>query len=107
MKKQAGQDFNELMDESLESPEVNHYLKSFSVLIGDLVLARRVQLAWSQSILAEKAGTIQTRISQIESGDSNVQSNTLDKVLKALGLTGLQPTYINNEEATSREAVLL
>lgn len=86
MKKQAGQDFSELIEEAHEIPEVNHYLNSFSVLIGDLVLARRIQLAWSQTTLAKKAGTIQSRISQIESGDSNDQLKTLDKSAKGTGI---------------------
>lgn len=96
----TGSDFANLKQEAREIPEVAEYLDSFSVTIGNMVLARRLQLGYTQALLAELADTTQARISQIESGNGNVTSTVLNKVFKALKITSLNPTF-QDEEAVS------
>jgi transcriptional regulator with XRE-family HTH domain len=64
-------------------------------------MARRIQLGWSQKQLAEASGTTQARISLIESGDAGIKLGTIDKVLKALGLTDINPNF--REDAVTSE----
>lgn len=96
MSKKLGQDYMQLMDDIKQIPEVKEYLSSFSVIVGDLVIARRMQLNWTQTELAKEAQTTQARISQIESGYEGVKIGTIDKVFKALGLQSIQTNYKQN-----------
>lgn len=96
----AGQDFNDFMEEARRDPDVASYLDSFSTAVGDLVLARRTALGWTQQMLAKQAGTTQARISQIEAGFDGVKMETLDKVFRALGLSHVVPYY--REDAATR-----
>lgn len=100
MNKRLGDDFKELTQEAMEIPEVRNYLKSFSVIIGDTVYARRMQLNLSQRELAEKANTIQSRISMIEKASGNVSQDILDRVFQVLRLQDIQVTF--NEDAAAR-----
>lgn len=52
--------------------------------IADEVLRLRIEKGWSQSELAERAGTKQANISRLESGLSNPSINFLQKLAKAL-----------------------
>jgi len=104
MPKQRGQDYKNFVEATNEIPEVREYLKSLPVIFGDLVLARRLQLGWTQQELAKKAGTTQARISLIEAGGEGVQLRTLDKVFGALGLANLRPDYRDDDAATHEEA---
>jgi ribosome-binding protein aMBF1 (putative translation factor) len=103
MTKKRGQDYKDFVEATNELPEVKEYLQSFPVIIGDLVLARRLQLGWTQKELAEKAETNQARISQIEAGAEGVKVGTLGKVFGALGLAGFNPKY-REDAATSQTA---
>ena len=94
-------DLQEFIKEVNDLPQINEYLNSFPVIIGDLVMARRLQLGWTQRQLAMAAGTNQARISQIEAGHEGVKIGTIDKVFKALGLTRITPSYI--EDAAAKE----
>jgi len=94
-------DLQEFMKEVHDLPQIHEYLNSFPVIIGDLVMARRIQLGWTQRQLAKAAGTNQARISQIEAGHEGVKIGTIDKVFKALGLKRITPTYI--EDAAAKE----
>lgn len=100
MSKRPGQDFEELMREARQNPEIADYLDSFSVAVGDAVFAQRLVLGWTQRNLAEKAGTTQARISQIEAGFEGIKMETLNKVFKALGLKQLNSLF-QEEAATS------
>jgi ribosome-binding protein aMBF1 (putative translation factor) len=93
MGKKLGQDFNALLQEAYADPETSNYLKSFSVIIGDMVYARRMQLNISQADLAKQAGTSQRLISLIETAKGNVGQEILDKVFKELKLTALLPAF--------------
>lgn len=101
--RKLGQDFAEFFEGVNRIPEVKEYLCSFSVIVGDLVMARRMQMGWSQKQLADAAGTTQPRISLIEAGDVGIKLRTLDKVFRALGLTQMIPSF--SEEAASTELV--
>lgn len=52
--------------------------------LADDILKLRMEKGWSQSELAERAGTKQANISRLESGLSNPSVNFLQKVAKAL-----------------------
>lgn len=92
-KKNFRSDLQEFMEEVNDIPEVKEYLNSFPVIIGDLVMARRMQLGWTQKELAKMADTTQARISQIESGHEGIKVGTIDKVFKVLGLQKINPSY--------------
>ncbi|OXM14247.1 helix-turn-helix domain-containing protein [Paenibacillus herberti] len=100
MDKRLGQDFETLLKQAGEVPSVDEYLKSFSVVIGDMVYARRMQLNLSQQQLAAEAGTTQSKISQIESANGNVGQDILDRVFRVLKLADLTPTY--DEQAVAQ-----
>jgi len=85
--RKPGQDYNDFVKTTNELPGVVEYLQSFPVIIGDLVLAHRLQKGWTQQKLAQEAGTTQEQISMIEDGDGGITTGTLGKVLQALGLT--------------------
>ncbi|WP_222934666.1 helix-turn-helix domain-containing protein [Paenibacillus terrae] len=103
MAKETGQDYTELMKELHTLPEVEEHLNSFSVIVGDLVLARRIHLGWSQTKLANAAKTTQARVSQIEAGYDGVKMETLSRVFKALGLVQMNPKF--SEDAVCKEEV--
>jgi transcriptional regulator with XRE-family HTH domain len=72
-------------------------------MIGTLVFARRVELRLTQQQLAEMAGTNQAHISKIEAGDDSVTGKVLNKVMRVLSLSALQPVF--HEHAAGRELV--
>lgn len=51
---------------------------------GELVRRRREELGWSQSMLAEAAGTGQALISRIESGRVNPTVDMLKRLAEAM-----------------------
>lgn len=93
MNKPLGQNYKDFMDKAREISEVQEYLESFSVSIGNMVFARRMQLNLTQQQLADLAGTTQKRISLIESASGNVEQKTLDNVFRALKLKSLNASF--------------
>src|SRR4051812_26647651 len=55
--------------------------------IADKLVAARIAARLTQGELAERAGTTQARISEMESGDGNPTAETIGKVFAALGLS--------------------
>jgi DNA-binding XRE family transcriptional regulator len=100
MVRELGQDFEALLQEAKAIPEVNEYLNSFSVVIGDIVYARRMQMNLTQQQLAELAGTTQKQISLIESAKGNVGQEIMDRVFSKLKLAKLEAQF--EEEAAAR-----
>lgn len=100
MERRLGQDYEELLQEAKEIPEVRDYLNSFSVVIGNIVYARRMQLNLSQQELAQKAETTQKRISLIECANGNVSQDVLNKVFRALNLSDIVAHF--DEQAAAR-----
>ncbi|WP_167670250.1 helix-turn-helix domain-containing protein [Paenibacillus tianmuensis] len=105
MTKKLGQDYADFLKDAEEIPEVREYLNSFSVIIGDLVMSRRLQLGWSQKELANAARTTQARISQIEAAHEGIKMETINKVFRALGLAGINPNF--REDAAGCEQVFV
>jgi ribosome-binding protein aMBF1 (putative translation factor) len=99
-----GQSFKELKQKAREISEVEEYLNSYSVVIGNIVFARRIQLGYSQKQLADKAKTTQHRISTIESGQGNATMDVMDRVFHCLKLVQLDPTF--DEQAAAREQAM-
>lgn len=93
MTKPLGQNYKDFMDKAREISEVQEYLESFSVSIGNMVFARRMQLNLTQQQLADLAGTTQKRISLIETASGNVEQKTLDNVFRALKLKSLNASF--------------
>jgi transcriptional regulator with XRE-family HTH domain len=54
--------------------------------VGRLIIEYRMRLGLSQAEIARRAGTKQSRISELETLNGNVRFDTLDKVAMALGL---------------------
>lgn len=97
--KQLGQEFEELTKLAMEIPEVADYLESFSVVIGDLIFARRIQLGLTQLELAQLANTTQATISNIEAGKEGTKIGTLNRVFRILKLATIIPWF--DEEAAA------
>lgn len=95
----VGKSFQELKQRAREIPEVREYLDSYSVVIGNIVFARRMQLGYTQKELADLIGTKQGRISEIETGDGNVTMDVMNRVFKVLGLQRLDPFYVDEQAA--------
>lgn len=104
-KNSLGKDFMELEKRAEKIPEVKEYLQRFSVIIGDLVLARRLQLGLTQKKLAQLAGTTQATISRIEAGDEGVKAGTLNNIFRVLKLSHIHPEF--SEDAASKEVTLI
>jgi transcriptional regulator with XRE-family HTH domain len=54
--------------------------------VGRLIVRYRMRHRWSQQDLAARAGTKQSRVSELETLGGNVRFDTLDKIVTALGL---------------------
>jgi ribosome-binding protein aMBF1 (putative translation factor) len=99
MAKRRGEAYENFVAQTNEIAEVREYLTSLPVILGDLVLARRQQLKWTQKDLATKAQTTQARISQIEDGFAGTKMETMARVFDALGLVSINPGYRDNAAA--------
>lgn len=82
-----------------EVPGVKEFMESFSVQMAQAIMDRRIDLGWTQERLAQEVrritgeSTPQSTISRIEGGASGIRAETYDKVLRALGFTGLTLTF--------------
>ena len=79
-------DFEELFSEELGDAEfIDHYRrqKPYSDLVIDVV-NRRNELEMTQKELAKRAGTYQSRISKIESGEHDFRLSTIINIAEAL-----------------------
>lgn len=100
MTKPLGQNFKELKESARDIPEVREYLESFSVVVGNLVQARRIQMGLTQAQLANLAGTKQATISKVEAAKENVTMDTLNRIFSALRLSELNPIFADEDAAT-------
>lgn len=57
-------------------------LKSKAFIIGELIKEERLSANLTQAQLAEKTGTKKSYISRIENGNSDIQLNTLLKIVE-------------------------
>lgn len=54
--------------------------------VGRMIVQHRLRLGVSQAEIARRAGTKQSRVSEIETLSGNVRFDTLDRIAMALGL---------------------
>ena len=73
---------------------LNHRVKLFLELLGELINARRLELNMSQATLAQMAGLSRTALYNIEHGLADERTTTLMRVAWALKMsyTGLMAT---------------
>ena len=93
-------DHESLMAELRKVPGVKEHLSSFSVVIGKQILKRRIGMKLTQQALVEFANEkgisfTQSALSKAETGQ-NVESETYNKIFKALGLENAQLTFIDS-----------
>jgi DNA-binding Xre family transcriptional regulator len=71
-----------------QSPGVRAAIEQLSsrMNVGRLIVRYRARRRWSQHDLALRAGTKQSRVSELETLSGNVRFDTLDKIASALGL---------------------
>lgn len=79
--------FDESLKEALKDPE---FKKAYDALevefsIIEQVIRKRLEKGLTQKQLAQKAGTKQSAISRLESGNANPSIAFLEKISKALG----------------------
>jgi DNA-binding XRE family transcriptional regulator len=91
--KKPRQDFLDLKAKVRTISGMSDYLDSYSVVIGNLVFARRMQLGYTQSQLAELSGTNQAHISLIEAGADSITAKVLNRVFRVLKLASIHPIY--------------
>lgn len=84
--------FKDILDKEygkLGTPSREEYeMRSLAFRVGEMVKSERKQNHMTQKQLAEKSGTKRTYISRIENGRSDIQLNTLHKIIE----TGLGRT---------------
>lgn len=84
------------MRELEEVPGVKEFMESFPVLIAHQIYARRIDLGWTQKDLAEQVKKVtgesvpQSTISRVEGASPGIKAETYDKILRALGMTGMK-----------------
>lgn len=69
---------------------------SLAVQLSSIIIERRMQLGWSQAELARRAGLKQPAIARLEQNGVIPRLDTLEKILKALGL---EIKVVEREEA--------
>ncbi|MDY7989884.1 hypothetical protein UY286_04800 [Paenibacillus polymyxa] len=98
-------DFEEMKKWVRELPETAHYLDGPEVAVGQMILARQLEMGYSQRQLADLAGVSLEDVTVIQAGLTHpnfgqiVQSDSLAKIFKVLKIIGVRP--IVDEEAAS------
>lgn len=89
-----------------ELPGAADYLDSAELAIGQMILARQLELGFNQQQLAELANVPIEDVTVIQAGLTHpnfgytVQPDSLSKIFKALKIVGMRP-IIDEEAATS------
>ena len=86
----SNKSYEDVMNRLKQVPKVNEHLNSTAVIMGKQILKRRLELGLTQQqviALIEQQGKTMTqaRLSKIETGDSNITTDSYDKVFEALG----------------------
>ncbi|MEY3783691.1 MAG: hypothetical protein RLZZ230_13 [Candidatus Parcubacteria bacterium] len=81
--------FKQFKTKALENPVIKAEYEALSpeYEVVKTIIGRRLELGWSQSQLAEAAGSRQPVISRLERGESNPSLQTLQRIAKALDLS--------------------
>lgn len=82
--------FDQVMDMFKAVPGVKEHLNKPSIVLGKIVLRRRLELGLTQKevveIVKKNGETLtQSRLSKLECGDDGITMKTYDKVIEALG----------------------
>lgn len=99
--------FEDLMEKLYEVPTVSDHMKKFEVQMAQKIRLRRAELGLTQSDLvklvkADGDSITQKTISKVESGEHTIESETYEKILKALGINGGYEVELRfNEEAAA------
>ena len=67
--------------------DVSAQSRKVALVLAESMRAVRAQRQWTQADVAERAGTTQDRISQIETGAADPRLSTVERIADALGLT--------------------
>src|SRR5690606_21815628 len=54
------------------------------ILVGRRIREMRKAKGWSQAVLAEKAGVVDTYLAGVERGERNISLESMEKIVKAL-----------------------
>ncbi len=73
--------------------------------LGDRIKERRLELGWTQDVLAEKAGISKGFLSDVENSKRNISADTLLDLAKVLGLSLDYLMTGEDDEKKVREAV--
>jgi transcriptional regulator with XRE-family HTH domain len=111
MRKISDVDHDELMKELDEVPGVKEFVESFPVRIAQQIIARRMDLRWTQEKLAKQVTILtgkpmtQKTISRVEGGSPGIKAETYDKILRALGMTGITIHFDDQSDADGQSEV--
>ncbi|MBM7581087.1 helix-turn-helix transcriptional regulator [Jeotgalibacillus terrae] len=88
--KELRKDHENVMDMLNQVPGVKEHLSSMEVIMANKIIKRRIQLGLTQNdlvkLIRENGSSItQATISKVESGSSNIGSETYTKIINALG----------------------
>ncbi|MEW5830527.1 MAG: helix-turn-helix transcriptional regulator, partial [Chloroflexota bacterium] len=100
-----------------ENPEYQAAEQKYKLILdlADEILRLRMEKGWSQTELAERAGTKQANISRLESGLSNPSVNFLQKLAEAfeadltirIEKTSRQEIYIHTDAGSKTQEAYL
>ncbi|MCC3380892.1 hypothetical protein ACFQ5D_23030 [Paenibacillus farraposensis] len=99
-------DFEEMKKLVRELPGAADYLDGPEVAVGQMILARQLELGYNQQQLADLAGVSLEDVTVIQAGMTHpnfgytVQPDSLAKIFKALKIVGVRP-IVDEEAATS------
>ncbi|WP_059051361.1 helix-turn-helix domain-containing protein [Paenibacillus senegalimassiliensis] len=103
--KNLKRDFQELKEMVREVPGAADYLDGPEVAVGQMILARSMELGYDQQQLADLAGVTIEDVISIQAGllhpnfGHSVQPDALAKIFRALKIIGVRP--ILDEEAVT------
>jgi transcriptional regulator with XRE-family HTH domain len=99
----------DLMRELDEVPGVKEFMESFPVLIAHQIIARRIDLGWTQEELAKQVKIAtgvsmpQSTISRVEGASPGIKEETYEKILRTLGMKKLMIEFEDCPNATQNE----
>ena len=93
--------------EFLSLSEEERQLVEIKLALADAVRAHRAKLGWSQSELARRLGSSQSRIAKLEAGDRSVSIDLLVFALLGLGATRKDLARVFSTRAAWRARSLL
>lgn len=104
--------FNDLMNLLDQVPTVKEHMNKFEVQMAREIMLRRAKLGLTQTEVVKlvqlQGDTItQKTISKVESGEHIIESETYEKILRALGVSGFKIDFEFMESSSSGYKELL